>query len=120
MAERVENGEGDLEVVRDRLARTSGGFTVGGLSESIVTEKVKKALERLPQFKIERHGHSSVILKRRMNWATWGETVQLSWYPVAGGMHFDAVVRPALPTTIQDWGQGKRDLRMIHQSLLAP
>jgi hypothetical protein len=103
----------------NRLGRTRDGFDLAVPSDTDVRDAIRAAIAQTPQFRVEQDDPDQVLLRRRINWATWGETVQLTWYPVSGGMHVDVLVRPVLQTTLHDWGQGGRDVTAIHQALTA-
>lgn len=108
-----------IEFTHNRGARTRASFDLAPAPESNVQDTVRAAIGRIRQFRVVEGDSTQILLKRRINWATWGESVQLSWYPVSGALHVDVVIRPSLPTTINDWGQGRRDVTAIHQALLA-
>lgn len=109
----------DGEYTRDRLARARAEFNLCGVSEADVRPMVRAALHRTPQFRVLREASAEIVLKRRMNWATWGEVLTLTWYPMSEGVHVDLVVKPLLRTTVHDWGQGLRDVAAIRESLIA-
>jgi hypothetical protein len=104
---------------RDRLGHTRGGFDLAVPSDIDIPGTIRAAVAQRPQFRIEQDDPEQMVLRRRVNWATWGETVQLTWYPVSGGVHVDVLVSPVLQTTLHDWGQGRRDVTAIHQALTA-
>jgi hypothetical protein len=104
---------------RDRLGRTRGGFDLAVPSDIDTRGVIRAAVAQTPQFRIEQDDPEQMLLRRRTNWATWGETVQLTWYPVSGGVHIDVLVSPVLQTTLHDWGQGRRDIAAIHEALTA-
>lgn len=90
---------------RDRRGRTRGGFNLAVSPGTDVPGTIRAAIAQTPQFRIEQDDPEQILLRRRTNWATWGETVQLTWYPVSGGLHIDVVVSPILQTTLHDWGR---------------
>lgn len=119
MAERGDRDGSYRDDVRDRSARAEGGVTVHPAPEGDVATWVEEALKGLPQFTVQHRSSFSLTLKRRIDWATRGEVLNLAWYPTAGGLHLDARVRPSLSTTVHDWGQGKRDVERIFAALFA-
>lgn len=110
---------GDVTVTRTHGARTRAGFS---LSEPVerFPGVLLEAVERLPQLRsVDIGDPGRMRLRRRVNWSTWGTYLDVSWYPISGGVHVDVEVTLVLPSTVQDWGQGRRDVRALFEAVRA-
>jgi hypothetical protein len=91
--------------------RSRAQFAVDGGMD--VVAAVQRLPMALPQFRLTRSSGLRAEFARRMNWATWGETVVLDWQFDMGSALISVQVEPKLSTTVIDWGQGARDIEAI-------
>lgn len=103
--------------VQSRRARSHATFTVPGTIGAVV-ERLRTIAAEDPRFRLRAAASARVVLGRRMNWWTWGETITID-LGVAGRAEtlVDVRVEPTLPTTAIDWGQGARDIERLRASL---
>jgi hypothetical protein len=100
--------------------RATAHFTIEGTVDQ-VQARVRAIAERERRFRWHEAADGTLVLNTAANWATWGETMTII-LGVAGMTRTSVSVRvePKVRTTITDWGQGSRDIRLLHERLTAP
>lgn len=109
---------GSMIVVTTRLGRASAHFVVDGAVDD-VRSRVERAARLVPRFRLRSTDGEQLVIATRPNWASWGGTMTVR-LGVAGAAStlVDVDVTPVLPTTMTDWGQGARDVRLLHERLV--
>lgn len=107
-----------LDILTQR-GRATAHFTIDGTVEQ-VRARVKAMVERERRFRWREGGDETVVLDTAANWATWGERMTIT-LGVAGMTSTSVMVRvePKVRTTVIDWGQGARDIGLLHAFLTA-
>ena len=61
-----------------------------------------------------------IFFKRRVNWLSWGEHITISFYdPQDGGCRVIVESKPALATTLIDYGQNRENCIKVRQFILS-
>ncbi len=59
-----------------------------------------------------------VVLMSPPNWRTWGDLITVEFDSQDdGGTSVSVRTTPSLPLWLYDWGQGAKDIRLIHEAL---
>ncbi|WP_066523193.1 hypothetical protein [Curtobacterium ammoniigenes] len=105
--------------VTTQRGRATTQFIVYGTIEQL-RDRVRAIVDQDRRFRWRAGDNSRIILTTRPNWATWGETITLS-FGAAGSTRTSVNVRakPRLATTVLDWGQGARTIRFLYEQLTA-
>lgn len=107
-----------IEVTSSR-GRASAQFQVDG-DMAEVSARVRSVVDGERRFIWRYAVGSTIVISTRLNWATWGELMTLELTSAgASNTWIDARVAPIVPTTRADWGQGSRDIRRLHDLLVA-
>jgi hypothetical protein len=94
-------------------ARSNSSFT---LPADISTARawIEASVHSVPRLTVTSASADSITVRGRVNWKTWGETIEISLVPVSAG-ETDVVIRsnPIVTTTVIDFGQGAKDVRNL-------
>lgn len=105
-----------LDILTQR-GRATAYFTIDG-TVGQVHARVRAIAERERRFRWREGGNDTVVLDTAANWATWGERMTIT-LGVAGLASTAVMVRvdPKVRMTVIDWGQGARDIGLLHAFL---
>jgi hypothetical protein len=105
-----------LEVLT-KNARSTASFVLDGRVDTIQRNLIA-AIQNSRRFRIVESRPERIVAKGRLNWVTWGERISIALQPEGPSSTRVAIrVDPVLPTTLFDWGQGRRDIREIWQAV---
>ncbi|KQO62707.1 hypothetical protein ASF23_07000 [Curtobacterium sp. Leaf261] len=103
--------------IRTRWSRSTAAFAVS-VDPGAAREALVSAIAGTRGLHVRYVTERTVVLMSSLGWATWGELVTVELQPKHGG-GTDVSVRtaPPVPLTLFDFGQGAKDIRVVHDVL---
>jgi len=103
--------------IRTRWSRSSAEFSLP-LAPDAVKDQLVAAAETLRGIRVQYVTTRRVVLMSPPNWRTWGDLVTVEFDSEDdGGTRVSVRTAPSLPLWLCDWGQGAKDIRLIHEAL---
>lgn len=103
--------------IRTRWSRSSAEFSLP-LPPDVVKDQLVATAETLRGLRVRYATMRRVVLMSPPNWRTWGDLVTVEFDSQDdGGTRVSVRTAPSLQLWLYDWGQGAKDIRLIHEAL---
>ncbi|TCK61357.1 hypothetical protein [Curtobacterium sp. PhB136] len=103
--------------IHTRWSRSSARFSLP-LAPDTVKDRLVAAAEDIRGMRVRYVTARRVVLMSSPSWTTWGDliTVELDAQE-DGGTSVEVRTAPSLRLSFSDWGQGAKDIHLIHEAL---
>lgn len=102
--------------VRTRAARSTASWTVPA-SIDVVRARLLTEVGQSPRARLLTSTNDTIDASVQGNAFSWGERITVRLTPTNGGTTITAATRPVMPLTLFDWGEGERDIRLLHDAV---
>lgn len=102
--------------VRTRAARSTASWTVPA-SIDVVRARLLNEVGQSPRARLLTSTNDTIDASVQGNAFSWGERITVRLTPTNGGTSVTAETRPVMPLTLFDWGEGERDIRLLHEAV---
>ena len=102
--------------VRTRAARSTALWTASAPVD-VVRERLLNAIAQSSRARLMTSTNDAVEISVRGNAFSWGERITVTLTPTTGGTSVAVETRPVVPSTLFDWGEGERDIRLLHAAV---
>lgn len=102
--------------VRTRAARSTALWTASAPVD-VVRERLLNEIAQSPRAQLMTSTNDAIEASVRGNAFSWGERITVRLTPTTGGTSVAVEMRPVMPFTLFDWGEGERDIRLLHAAV---
>ncbi|MFJ3384048.1 MULTISPECIES: hypothetical protein [unclassified Curtobacterium] len=99
--------------VRTRAARSTALWTAPAPVD-LVRERLLNEIAQSSRAQLMTSTNDVIEASVRGNAFSWGERITVTLTPTTGGTSVAVETRPVMPFTLFDWGEGERDIRLLH------
>jgi hypothetical protein len=103
--------------VRTRAARSTAQWTASAPVD-VVRERFLHEISQSARARVTMSASDVIEASVRGNAFSWGERITVRLTPTGNGTSVAVETRPAMPSTLFDWGEGERDIRLLHAAVL--
>jgi len=112
-----ENGlDGAMVEVTTRAARSTAQWTVPAPLDAVRARLIGE-VERSSRARLTSNTDDELQVSVQGNAFSWGEVITVTMTPVTGGTSVAVETRPTMGLTLFDWGEGARDIRLLHAAV---
>lgn len=104
--------------VQTRAARSSARWTTPA-SIDAVRERLLDEIAQSARARVTSSTQDVIQASVQGNAFSWGERITVRLTPATGGTNVAVETRPMVPFTLFDWGEGERDIRLLHAAVPA-
>lgn len=83
----------------------------------VVRERLLNEIAQSPRAQLMTSTNDAIEASVHGNAFSWGERVTVRLTPTTGGTNVAVETRPVMPFTLFDWGEGERDIRLLHAAV---
>ncbi|WP_146236730.1 hypothetical protein [Curtobacterium sp. MCBD17_030] len=102
--------------VRTRAARSTAHWTASAPID-VVRERLLHEITQSSRARVTTSTSDVIQASVRGNAFSWGERITVRLTPTGNGTSVAVETRPAMPSTLFDWGEGERDIRLLHAAV---
>lgn len=102
--------------VRTRAARSTAQWTASAPID-LVRERLLHEIAQSSRARVTTSTSDVIEASVRGNAFSWGERITVRLTPTGSGTRVAVETRPSMPSTLFDWGEGERDIRLLHAAV---
>jgi hypothetical protein len=102
--------------VKTRAARSTALWTASAPVD-VVRERLLSEIAQSSRAQLISSTNDAIEASVHGNAFSWGERITVTLTPTIGGTSVAVETRPVMPFTLFDWGEGERDIRLLHAAV---
>jgi hypothetical protein len=108
--------DGAMLEVRTRAARSTARWTAPAPVDA-VRARLLEEIAQSSRARLTSAPGDTIEASVQGNAFSWGERISIVLTPTGGGTDVVVQTRPVMPLTLFNWGEGERDIRLLHDAV---